>query len=45
LFKKGAGKKQFVCVVDAVERAAATSRKTKRRELYTPRASAAVESR
>ena len=45
LFKKGAGKKQFMCVVDAVERAAATSRKTKRRELYTPRASAAVESR
>jgi len=45
LFKKGAGKKQFVCVVDAVDRSAEVSRKTKRRELYTPRSSAAVESR
>ena len=45
LFKNGAGKKKYVCVVDAVDRSADVSRKTKRRELYTPRASAAVESR
>ena len=45
LFKNGAGKKKYVCVVDAVDRSADVSRKTKRRELCTPRASAAVESR
>jgi large subunit ribosomal protein L27 len=45
MFKTGAGKKKFVCVVDAVDRASEVSRRTKRRELYQPRSSAAVESR